>query len=86
MRCILPLRFDIRDCFTIVGRGTVVTGDTISGVPHVNDVVDLVHNGWIIRTKCIGVEMGRGHCSTHEPLRQPEPDSAWFGAIEVPVA
>ena len=54
------LRFEIRECFTITGRGTVVTGETVSGVPHVNDVVELVHNEWIIRTKIIGVEMGHG--------------------------
>jgi translation elongation factor EF-Tu-like GTPase len=54
------LRFEIRDCFTITGRSTVVTGDIVSGVAQVNDVVDLVHNGWTIRTKIIGTEMGHG--------------------------
>jgi translation elongation factor EF-Tu-like GTPase len=54
------LRFEIRDCFTIVGRGAVVTGDTISGVAHVNDVVELTHNELVIRTKIIGLEMGHG--------------------------
>jgi translation elongation factor EF-1alpha len=54
------LRFEIRDCLTITGRGTVVAGDTVSGVARVNDVVDLVHNGWTIRTKIIGTEMGHG--------------------------
>jgi hypothetical protein len=52
------LRFEIRDSFTITGRGTVVTGDLVSGAAHVDDVVDLVHGGGTVRTKIVGVEMG----------------------------
>ena len=54
-------RLAIRDCFVITGRGVVVVGDIESGVVHVDDLLDLVHAGQTIRTRCPGVEIGHGH-------------------------
>jgi len=55
-----PYRLAIRDCFVIAGRGVVVVGDIEAGVVHADDLLDLVHAGQSIRTRCLGVEMGHG--------------------------
>ena len=51
-----PFHLVVEDVFTIVGRGTVVTGHVDSGTVRVGDVVTI--NG-IINTEVIGVEMFR---------------------------
>ena len=55
-----PFVFDLTDCFTIRGRGTVVVGEIASGSVHTGDQLDLVHDGITRPTKCLGVEMGHG--------------------------
>ena len=62
----LPLREDekpflmsIEDVFTIVGRGTVVTGRVDRGVVHVGDQLEIVGLRPTRATICTGVEMFR---------------------------
>lgn len=49
--------FAIEDVFTIMGRGTVVTGTVLTGSISVNDEVTIVRTG--LKTVVTGIEMFR---------------------------
>lgn len=49
--------FAIEDVFTIMGRGTVVTGTVLTGSINVNDEVTIVRTG--LKTVVTGIEMFR---------------------------
>jgi len=50
-------RMRIDACFTISGRGTVVSGEVLVGGIHKGDEVIIVHAGDERRVTCAGVEM-----------------------------
>ncbi len=54
-----PFLMSIEDVFTIVGRGTVVTGRVERGKIRVGDAVEIVGLGETKSTVCTGVEMFR---------------------------
>ncbi|MBM3212611.1 elongation factor Tu, partial [Candidatus Poribacteria bacterium] len=54
-----PFLMAIEDVFTIVGRGTVVTGRVDRGVVHVGDPLEIVGLRPTRTTVCTGVEMFR---------------------------
>ncbi len=54
-----PFLMSIEDVFTIVGRGTVVTGRVERGKIRVGDTVEIVGLGETKSTVCTGVEMFR---------------------------
>ncbi|MGQ9610598.1 MAG: elongation factor Tu [bacterium] len=54
-----PFLMSIEDVFTIVGRGTVVTGRVERGKIRVGDTVEIVGLGETRSTVCTGVEMFR---------------------------
>lgn len=54
-----PFLMPIEDVFTIVGRGTVVTGRVDRGVVHVSDPLEIVGLKATQSTVCTGVEMFR---------------------------
>ena len=59
------LLFRIDDVFTITGRGTVVTGEVISGILKLNDNVIIRENGK--QTTVTGIEMFRKQCEVAQP-------------------
>lgn len=52
--------FKIEDVFTISGRGTVVTGEVLSGTFALNDTVTISETGQ--QTQITGIEMFRKQC------------------------
>lgn len=54
-----PFLMAIEDVFTIVGRGTVVTGRVDRGVVHMGDALEIVGLRPTQKTVCTGVEMFR---------------------------
>ena len=52
--------FTIEDVFTISGRGTVVTGEVLSGTFALNDTVTISETGQ--QTQITGIEMFRKQC------------------------
>lgn len=52
-----PFLMPIEDCFSISGRGTVVTGRVEQGVLEMGDAVEIVGNGEVTKSTCTGVEM-----------------------------
>lgn len=56
----VEFEMEVEDVFSIVGRGTVVTGKVSSGTINVGDEVLIFNNG--IRTKVTGIEMFRKQC------------------------
>ena len=57
--------FRIDDVFVITGRGTVVTGEVISGTIGINDIVRIQETG--VQTQVTGIEMFRKQCSVAYP-------------------
>ena len=55
------LIFIIEDVFVIRGRGTVVTGEVVSGTVNLNDFVTIKETGQ--QTQVLGVEMFRKQCT-----------------------
>lgn len=55
----LPFLMPIEGAFSIVGRGTVVTGRIERGIVKVGDEIEIVGYDSTLKTICIGVEMFR---------------------------
>ena len=56
----VEFEMEVEDVFSIIGRGTVVTGKVSSGTINVGDEVLIFNNG--ISTKVTGIEMFRKQC------------------------
>ena len=58
----VKFELEVEDVFSIVGRGTIVTGRVTSGSVSVGDEVLIFNNG--IKTQVTGIEMFRKQCDT----------------------
>ena len=56
----VEFEMEVEDVFSIMGRGTVVTGNITTGTIKVGDEVLIFNNG--IRTQVTGIEMFRKQC------------------------
>ena len=58
----VEFEMEVEDVFSIMGRGTVVTGNITTGTIKVGDEVLIFNNG--IRTQVTGIEMFRKQCDS----------------------
>lgn len=58
----VEFEMEVADVFSIMGRGTVVTGNITTGTIKVGDEVLIFNNG--IRTQVTGIEMFRKQCDS----------------------
>jgi translation elongation factor EF-Tu-like GTPase len=63
-------RYPIRDCFTIINRGTVIAGDFDAARFRRGEVIEVVHGGRVTVTTCASVELLHGREADGSTVRR----------------